>query len=407
VRVLDQDGKISLIDNQDIVRLTIDDAGVLATSGWSSVGSPPLGGNRVFAMGDSITAGNGTQSPLQLGSTQYLPWVGLLSNQRMTPIGFAAGPGITTATILSTHLPTVLAASPRPAACFVQGGTNDAGSFASVPLATTIANLTSIYQQLMGAGILPILLTNPPRTDSPSGARAALGKINDWIVRYASANGLPLVDLWTGLVDPTTGGYLAAYDSGDGIHPNAAGAKQMGVLINSAVATWFPNWAPRLAGYNADPNGHQNPLFLTDGNADGVPDTWTMALNGTPTVGIGADGSVLGNAWSIQRGTVDLVGTSNGIACAAGDRIALACKAFATVPGGGDVDIWLKHNGGTGISRPLTTFTQGFGWQTVYAEGVAPASGFAQCVVQVQGASATILKLAQFTLLNLTALGIN
>jgi lysophospholipase L1-like esterase len=391
-------------------RLDIMEAGVLQANNLAAVPAP---GNRVFAIGDSITAGNGTSFPLQLGDTQFLTYVGPLSNSRLNPVGFAAGPGITTATILSTHLPIALSASPKPSACFVQGGTNDAGSFSTISLATTISNLTSCYTQLLNAGIMPILVTNPPRTDSPAGARAALGKINDWIVRYAAQNGLPLVDFFSNLVDSTTGGYLAAYDSGDGIHPKAAGAKLMGSIAASVCANVLPPWGPRLVGYNADPNGHSNPLFLTDGNADGVPDTWNGSLLGTPTVGSMSlsnasltDSTALGNVWSIQRGSSDLIFTSNGIVTTVGDRVALGMRVFATVPAGGDIDVWIKTNTGVGINRPLTAVTTSLPWSTIYAEGVCSASGFAQCILQVQGASATILRVAQFTFLNLTALGI-
>jgi lysophospholipase L1-like esterase len=58
--------------------------------------------------------------------------------------------------------------------------------------------------------------------------------LNEWLYRYAAANGHPFVDFYGALVNTANGDYTAAYTS-DNIHPTAAGAKVMGQAVATAL----------------------------------------------------------------------------------------------------------------------------------------------------------------------------
>lgn len=193
----------------------------------------------VWAIGDSITANGYTAPTSTNGATytgsSYLQWASQLSGARFRFGGIAATGGYTSAQVLATHLPTVLAAKPQ--ACVVLCGTND------VPLggAATMTNLMSIWTTLARAGITPILATLTPRNDFVAGNNQII-TLNSWIARQARLNGWPLVDFYAAVVDPATNIYLSGYNL-DTVHPNVVGAKAMG----QALATQMSN----LMGYNS------------------------------------------------------------------------------------------------------------------------------------------------------------
>jgi lysophospholipase L1-like esterase len=318
--------------------------------------SLPPSGRVMMAMGDSIIAngandsvsGSVTVTGGRLNEKNWLAWATMLSGGKITYGGLAATGGYTTAQVLATHLPTVLAA--KPDACLVLAGTND--TVASTPLATSIANLTSMYAQLLAAGILPIACTLPPRTGATSGDNTLRTQLNIWIVRYARTNGIPMVDFYGTLVDTATAGsYLAALTA-DGVHPNGAGAKAMGQAMADSMATWLSPVTPFLSQNNTDPAlGLSNSLNLTDTNADGVPDNWT--ISGTGAVGtLVTDAAVKGKYYVATRGSADLTAQmAAAITAAAGDKIYLGVKLMSTVEAtSGSFDFGVRINLASGIA---------------------------------------------------------
>lgn len=119
--------------------------------------------------------------------------------------------------------PSILTSTPRPTTIPVEIGTNDL-------FGTTDAQFEAAYLQLAsqaaaaGEVILPCLIT--PLNTSAFGAREAqLERLNTWLL---GTFGAPfVVDLWTPLLAPGTHDLAAQYDSGDGMHPNAAGVDVM------------------------------------------------------------------------------------------------------------------------------------------------------------------------------------
>lgn len=132
---------------------------------------------------------------------------------------------IDTATALGPHQVTVL------------GGVND--FFDGFTTATTKANLTAMYDAIETAGAQPIAIKILPFGNASFWDAANEAKrleINAWI----DAQGHETVDLESVVgdsTDPDQPVLAAAYDSGDGLHPNAAGYTAM------ADAVWAQAFA--------------------------------------------------------------------------------------------------------------------------------------------------------------------
>jgi lysophospholipase L1-like esterase len=212
----------------------------------------------------------------------YLFWACLISQAKLQFAGIAATGGFTTAQVRATHLPTVL--SLRPGMCVVLAGTNDFGNFSDATLfAAWQADMTAMYTALLANGTLPIAATLPA-TNNVGGTYTKLTQANVWITRTATRLGIPLVDFY-GATTADNGNYAAGLNS-DNVHPSAAGAKVMG----TALWTLLQNVVPQSSVYISQDQPSidttrilSNELFLTDTNADGVPDNWSVTQ--APTVG--------------------------------------------------------------------------------------------------------------------------
>lgn len=456
--------------SQDLNRLA-DVVDTLATGAAAGI----FPGNNLTCIGDSILLGpGGTSNPAQLDFSSFYGWACALSNNRFQLYDAQAVGGTTTAQMLATQLPAVLNLNPKPAACLVMGGTNDVG--ASVPVATSIANIIAICTALSAARISPILCTIPPRTSSESGS----ADLNRRIVRYAAQNGITCVDIYHLLVDPTNGRMQTAYN-GDGVHPSALGAKLCGAFIAASISPLFPYVTPWMSGYNTDPNvGLANPLLLLDTNADGIPDNWVQSLGSGATTALAADpsaatttlngattagadsivvtantgmyvgglitidtgalseqryitaingttisldrqlmlahsslvavvqtGQVLGNVWTITRGAADVAYQCTGVACSVGDRFSFAMRVSATPAASGTYDVRMfGTQSGVSLVRPVASWTLPMDWQTIYGTGIVPTGNTSvKLQLMVQAGAATVLKVAQPTIVNLTTAG--
>jgi len=169
---------------------------LVACSRASFTNFPPTTGLTWVAFGDSLTAGTGT--------TEGHDYPALLGKRLGIEILNHGVPGDTTAAGLA-RLDTVLAADPRVVLLCLGG--ND--GLQRVPLAETVANLTTIIAQLQGKGIFVVLI----------GVRSAslLDQYNQPFEQLArEANTLYIPNILAGvLANPK----LMA----DQIHPNDAG----------------------------------------------------------------------------------------------------------------------------------------------------------------------------------------
>lgn len=130
--------------------------------------------------------------------------------------------GAPAATVGDWLVPAYSVTAMFPTYAFILLGTNDVST--SVPLATTQANYLALLAQFVAAGITPVIMTIPPNGNSNTSA------YNTWLktLGYSYIDLYPLM-LGTGVAMD------AAYDSGDGIHPNSAG----NVVIYDAIMSFI------------------------------------------------------------------------------------------------------------------------------------------------------------------------
>ncbi|MCU1675351.1 MAG: hypothetical protein JWM93_109 [Frankiales bacterium] len=298
----------------------------------------PRSGPRTWILGDSITVnGVNTSTPNTWESRAWYIAASIAAEGKFVIDGIAATGGFTTTQVLATHVPTVLAA--KPAMCVVLCGRNDVVNV--VPWATVKANLLSMYTQLIAAGVMPVPCTLTANTGNTSAQASLTDQINNFIRIYAAAHKLPVMDVAT-LTNTTAGGQVTGWFA-DASHPNAVGAKGIGAFVATQLASILPPFTPPVAIVNSSPttdfNLVTNPLFLTDTNADGTPDNFTVvAGSATGSVALVAGtGSVRGNYMVVSRSGGTGIYYAKMAASApvvAGRRMALSLRLKATVEAG-------------------------------------------------------------------------
>lgn len=104
----------------------------------------------------------------------------------------------------------------------------------SDPNASVRASVSSMVALARSNEIIPILTTCPPfggHTGWNADRQAWMESYNTWVTGYAIAEGLQIVDIYNTLRTPEDTTLLAAYDSGDHLHPNNTGYAAYGHAV--------------------------------------------------------------------------------------------------------------------------------------------------------------------------------
>lgn len=124
-----------------------------------------------------------------------------------------------------------------PTYCVIGGGINDL--IAAVGEDTIKSNFQSMYDDCITNNIKPIALTIEPWKNYisySSDEEVIRLSINQWIKTYASLQDFSVIDLESILGDSGSPPALrTSYDSGDGLHPNNAGAAAIAENIHTTV----------------------------------------------------------------------------------------------------------------------------------------------------------------------------
>jgi lysophospholipase L1-like esterase len=374
-------------------------------------------GSVVNWIGDSIAPPIRTASGVDPNGVgvQFTPgdplsWAHLLSGGRIL-YGKAAGVGGERSDQMDARI-IADALSSGGRFCGITAGTNDA-SAGRTP-AQYAASARSMCAKIVAAGQVPILTTGVPNPSAGApNQRLLFDRYRRFVIAYAISNGWPLVDTYTPLTDPATGGYLAGLDSGDGIHPSPAGKRIMGQALADALAPYLPPSALSLPVWDTAAqvaNLIPNPLFRTDTNADGVPDSWTKT--GTLTVTTGTDAAVVGRYLRIQEtGSAGFaqVAASLPITGLPGHSIALSGRV--KVAGTTGVGLALTSTGAaTNLNvRPFSAWTEptGTDWRSFYMQAKVPTGATAvTAVFSTNGGAAVDAYVAQLGVYDLTAAGL-
>jgi lysophospholipase L1-like esterase len=269
-----------------------------ADSSWGLPGMAPVGNGYTYSKGVFMRAMIRMNQPFTV-----------LTNQ---------GVGGNTSTNILARIPNDLAYN--PGWLFLDPFTNDA--LDSVPLATTIANVTSMLTQAAAQDVMVILALDGPRTGLTQSQITLAVKVSDYFKDYAIDNpGVIIFDQapyrWdlTSLASSEAYSPLASVVLSDGVHPNAYGA---GLLGEQGLARVLkPYIAASYRGPAANGNG------TSTGDTDNLFANPLMVVGSGGTAGTGASGTVAQNMVA-QRSTGAISG-----ACSLVSRATLA----ATYPG--------------------------------------------------------------------------
>lgn len=185
---------------------------------------------------------------------------------RITAAYVESNPGQTSSYLRGVLETQILTRDPKPGACLVLCGANDAQSGVSV--ATFRANIEDIVSRLQATGIRPILGTVTPN-NNPAYDQL-IRTYNAWLSRWAGRNGVPIVDFYTAVSGTDTG--WRADLSGDGLHPNSKGCAVMGKAVVNDLGALLSSGKYVVQPRDGSPNVQTNSTFRTDSNSDGVPD---------------------------------------------------------------------------------------------------------------------------------------
>lgn len=181
-----------------------------------NVSDPTSCGNSLLpagslALGDSITSGVQTA-----GVTQ--PWSYVASAAVGTPIAQVSRAGWTSTECLTAYTGTRSFRHYKRVA--VLCGTNDIGLSAFDRIRRT-------YEAILADGAIPVPMTILPRNAAGQTETDRLN-INKQILRWCADNNVRCADSATFMADGGGNDLQAAYDSGDGLHPNQAGHTALG-----------------------------------------------------------------------------------------------------------------------------------------------------------------------------------
>ena len=178
---------------------------------------------QMIMVGDSITYGAYPSSSTTVNTLRWSNQTMLFSSKPFVVLG---GSGDTTSVIMQRTTEMVLL---KPKYALFMFGGNDI--LAGVAAGTYQANYRTIRNTLTAAGIKVIHCKATPRTTTDITA------LNTWITsEYANVDFI--VDTYTPLKGAGTS-LSATYDSGDGVHPNAAGHALIGTTIRQTVPHIF------------------------------------------------------------------------------------------------------------------------------------------------------------------------
>ena len=177
--------------------------------------------NKLLIIGDSITAGEFAGSNEKRYGVQ-------LMNYAKESIDVLGGGGNNTQHIIDA-LPQIISLTPSAIAIMI--GTNDAIN--NITQATFEANVNNIITQCTNNGIAVYIGTIIPTTNATYNTK--INSFNTFINGLTSVAGK--IDYYTALA---SGGILnAAYDSGDGTHPNGAGNDVMYNTLKTGLGSYI------------------------------------------------------------------------------------------------------------------------------------------------------------------------
>ncbi len=181
----------------------------------------------IFCIGDSITYGFEVEGSLT--------WIGRLRREEEINLINVGVNGDTTADMFARFHEHVL--DYRPKAVLIMGGGNDVMGGTQMQYVTN--NIAMMAQLALDRGIIPMIgiQPEPDHKNVPADIKSMLdydkvkenlAEYKQWLITFAKANNLPLIDFDTGMKNKLRAGYGRYFF--DGIHPNPSGHRMMALI---------------------------------------------------------------------------------------------------------------------------------------------------------------------------------
>lgn len=339
----------------------------------------PSNGVVVAGLGDSITAQNTYGSPLLMRSIGYMAWAICLSKGKINfsnDLNFGVS-GQTTEQILA-RTPSAISSMKAQGTqfCVVHAATNDLSAIPTIAPATSVANLRSIYTQLLAAGISPIAVPVLPRSFSMTASQILrLQSTNNLIRSMArSIPGVLVADPTLHITDQAnaSGFPLGANTASatamtvDGLHPSTRGAYWLGYEIVQSILAFLPAQSTQTWS--------QADLYDATDNQSGSIMLNPMMAGTAGTLGLGASGQVA-DSWTAKRQS----GTTGVIVCS---KTSISADASNSYPAQQLV-----------FSAPSGSSSEIFRYEQLRFSGIAigdPMQG--ECEISVSGVGAGSLR---------------
>lgn len=258
-----------------------------AMIGVATIATPQHGMTKLGFAGDSITASgfnqHGTQDHTRPNSTNQGKYDASWSTQALYSAGGNyiyfrnwAISGAKSTLITDNLIDVALSQTELPDVLVVMMGPNDVAVVDPNSPATIVAN----YQRLLdvakplGVEIVPCTIIPNRNTSATIKSQRLLANVG--IREFCRRNKLRMIDLYASVVDGE--GLFKADLTGDGIHPNIAGHRAMGLYAAAALKSYSGSSQPWLTSSGGDtdplnlfPNGAFNPFTTTPDTYVGYP----------------------------------------------------------------------------------------------------------------------------------------
>lgn len=261
---------------------------VLAGLGVSSIWASDADARRILLLGragvplplysSSVGLGDSETAGAAGVDSSYYNQLSILGLGKFKQLFNAGVAGQTSTQIIARIATNVLPYS--PAVCFVLMGTNDI--IQGVPFSTFQQNVATCAATLRANNIAAVFVSIYPQNANPT-----IPPIwNAWLQSFCQANGCRFATVYNAISNGA-GSLNPAYDNGDGIHLNNAGAIVAGNTVLAALSNSAPAWPLATSDTASFSNIISNAVTLA--NTGGVP-------TGFNVFGTGATSAVLNDA---------------------------------------------------------------------------------------------------------------
>lgn len=262
----------------------------------------------------------------------------LFCDFRLSLVGMYAAGGSRISDALADLRRCVLGMSTLPQYVVVCVGTNSIYNDAD-SLATCQGYMRSIITEAVAAGVIPIVLTVPPRAastySSVSARREVAHQFNRWLMLYGPSQGAYVINTSDAVIgtqryadpasatsDPTSGWCY------DGVHPNSQGAQGIGKLLGAL----FSSLVPLSAAF---------PLCDTYSDIVSAGSEWARNIHPNPKL-TGTGGTVTAGGATVSGTAPDGVNVT--ITSGTGATVTLSQIARTVANDGDDYGNWFRIN---------------------------------------------------------------